>query len=267
MDFKTLLAIQKIPKLRFPERILLSELIGENFSELNLEDLQEILRRPLNLPCFDARRIMIHAQREFDLCEEYGISMLWVTDKEYPPQLREIHNPPAMLFYRGTLPVWNKPQVAIVGTRRPNGRGVKLSYRLGFDFGSYHIPVVSGLAYGVDASAHKGVLDAAGTAIAVLGSGLDKVYPQGNAALASSIIKKGGCIMSEYPPGVLPLKHHFPARNRIIAGLSRAVVVAQAPESSGALITAQLALDEGRDVAVLDPAILGSEGKGWKESD
>jgi len=157
----------------------------------------------------------------------------------YPPLLHELSDPPLLLYYRGVLPD-RKPMVAVVGTRNPSGSGRTQAYRLGFELGTAGIPVVSGLARGIDSMAHRGNLEGKGKTVAVLGNGLDSVYPVSNRGLALRVLDTGGCLVSEYPPGVPPYKWHFPARNRIIAVLGRATIVVEAPEHSGALITASL---------------------------
>jgi len=179
-----------------------------------------------------------------------GIGFVSIDSPDYPPLLREIYDPPRGLFFRGNLPSWDRPMVAIVGTRRPDGAALGEAYRISRDLAQGGVPVVSGLALGIDSLAHKGCLEGRGLTIAVLGSGVDEVYPASNRDLARRILSTGGCLLSEYPPGTPPLKHHFPARNRIISGLSRGVLVVEAPEVSGALITARFALEQGRDLWV-----------------
>jgi DNA processing protein len=178
--------------------------------------------------------------------------------------LRELHDPPTVLFYRGTLPDPELPMAAVVGTREPTGIGLAQAFEFGRSFARSGIPVVSGLARGIDALAHRGALDGGGSTIAVLGSGLDEVYPASNRLLARRIVESGGVLMSEYPPGTAPQKWHFPARNRIIAGLARATVVVEAPDSSGALITAQFALDLGRDLWVGTSCVSSPVGGGGR---
>ncbi|HUJ76946.1 MAG TPA: DNA-processing protein DprA, partial [bacterium] len=138
----------------------------------------------------------------------------------------------------------------------------RAAFRLGAELGRAGVGVVSGLARGIDREAHDGCLQAAGRTVAVLGNGIDQVYPPSSRPSAMAILSRGGAILSEYPPGVPPLQYHFPARNRIISGLCRGVVVVQAPEKSGALITAEHALQEGRDLFVHRAGLAGSAGAG-----
>jgi DNA processing protein len=149
-----------------------------------------------------------------------------------------------------------------VGTRRPSPAAAAAAYSLGKEFGLSGVPVVSGLALGIDALAHRGNIEAGAPAVAVLGCGPDQMYPLSNRDLARRILSGGGALVSEYPPGTGVRKWNFPARNRIISGLSRLVVIVEAPESSGALITASFALEQGRDLVVARAGVSSSRGQG-----
>jgi DNA processing protein len=168
-------------------------------------------------------------------------------DAEYPAHLREIPAPPDRLWVRGGLVDEDALAVAIVGSRRATPFGLELAERLAGDLAARGITVVSGLARGIDSAAHRGALEAGGRTIAVLGSGVDVVYPPENRRLAARIVERGA-LMSQFAPGAPALAHHFPVRNRIIAGLSLGVVVVEAAEQSGTLITAGHAGDLGREV-------------------
>ena len=166
-----------------------------------------------------------------------------------PYALREIPGAPLLLYRAGKG--WTGGEaVAVVGSRAPTGPGREFARVLSGELAAARWTVVSGMARGIDAAAHKGALHAGGTTVAVLGCGVDVAYPREHAELRDEILEKGA-IFSEYPPGSLPLPHRFPERNRIVSGLSRGVIVAEAPERSGALITARLALEQGRDVMVV----------------
>ena len=182
----------------------------------------------------------------------------FVPKPQFPPLLRAIHDPPPGLFVRGDgdLGLLARPAVAIVGARACSGYGASVARMLGRDLAAAGLVVVSGLARGVDAEAHRGALDAGGVTVAVLGCGIDRDYPAAHAELARRIAATG-LIVAEYAPGVEPSPWRFPARNRIIAGLCAATVVVEARERSGALITADLALEEGRDVLAV-PGEIGS---------
>ena len=176
----------------------------------------------------------------------------------FPPLLGAIHDPPPGLFVRGgaDIELLARPSVAVVGARACSGYGAAVARMLGRELAAAGLVVVSGLARGVDAEAHRGALDAGGTTVAVLGCGIDRDYPAAHAELARRIAA-GGLVVSEYAPGVEPAPWRFPARNRIIAGLCAATVVVEARERSGALITADLALEEGREVFTV-PGEIGS---------
>jgi DNA processing protein len=166
----------------------------------------------------------------------------------YPPLLSELHDPPARLFLRGGLPdLLARPAVAIVGARSCSSYGAQVAQELARDLATAGVVVVSGLARGIDGEAHRGALAGGGVTVAVLGCGIDRDYPRSHAELARRIAEDG-LVVSEYPPGVEPAPWRFPARNRIIAGLAHATVVVEARERSGALITADFALELGRDV-------------------
>jgi DNA processing protein len=178
--------------------------------------------------------------------ERAGIDIVLRSDLRYPPRLAAIADPPFLLYLRGTLPV-DEAAVAIVGSRRVSPYGLAIAECLGRDLARAGVWVVSGLARGVDAAAHRGALNGGGRTLAVLGSGLDCVYPPEARSLARGIAATGG-VVSEFPPQAPPLAGHFPVRNRIIAGLSLGVVVVEGAADSGALITAQLAAEQGREV-------------------
>ncbi len=170
---------------------------------------------------------------------------------QLPPVLSVTSAPPKVLFSAGEPLCLLKPMVAIVGTRRPSLYGVRMAYLLARDLARAEVCVVSGLARGIDGAAHSGALAGSGLTVGVLGHGLDRIYPREHGELAHRICRSGGLLLSEYPDGTPPLPHHFPCRNRIIAGLSLAVVVIEAAEKSGSLITAGFAADEGREVFVV----------------
>lgn len=174
------------------------------------------------------------------------ISAINYQSNHYPALLRDITSPPPKLFYRGQLPP-ERPTVAIVGSRRTSTYGRNITYRLASELAAAGVTIVSGLALGVDSVAHLAALDAGGITVAVLACGLDQVYPHSNRGLAERITERGA-VISDYPERTQPLRHHFPARNRLIAGLSHAVIITEAAAKSGALITANFALEQNRQV-------------------
>ena len=183
---------------------------------------------------------------------------------QLPPLLRAIHDPPGRLYVRGDpdLEILARPAAAIVGARACSPYGAQVARMLARQLAAAGVVVVSGLARGIDAEAHRGALDAGGTTVAVLGCGVDRDYPAAHAELARRIGESGGLIVSEYEPGVEPAPWRFPARNRIIAGLCAATVVVEARERSGALITADFALEEGRDVLAVPGEITSALSAG-----
>jgi DNA processing protein len=184
---------------------------------------------------------------ELETAGRAGVQLVTLVDPEYPALLREIDDPPFALYVRGRLPVDTSRTIGIVGTRRGTQYGKLVAARLASQLAMKGIVIVSGLAAGIDAAAHQGALDVRGHTVAVLGCGLDIPYPKTNQPLLERITAEGTA-MSEYPLGTRPAKWTFPQRNRILAGLCRGVVVVQAPLRSGALITARLALEQGREV-------------------
>jgi DNA processing protein len=181
----------------------------------------------------------------------------------YPPLLAQLHDPPPRLYLRGEQAgVLERPAVAVVGARSCSAYGAHVARTLGRELAGEGVVVVSGLARGVDAEAHRGALDSGGTTVAVLGCGIDRDYPARHAELARRIVAGGGLVVSEYEAGVEPAPWRFPARNRVIAGLALATVVVEARERSGALITADFALELGRDVFAVPGEITAALSSG-----
>ncbi len=186
--------------------------------------------------------------------EEDGHHLLSFDAPHYPALLREIPDPPVALFVKGRPEVLNELQIAIVGSRKPTRAGCRLAGEFAAQLVEYNVTVTSGLAGGIDTCAHRGSLSADGKTLAVLGHGLDMIYPAGNRKLSEEIAASGA-LVSEYPLGHKPLPHHFPARNRIISGLSLGVLVVEAAAKSGSLITARHATEQGREVFAIPGSI------------
>jgi DNA processing protein len=233
--------------------------------------LAEALERPaehvdlLGVPAREAlrsgtaRRL---AEAEARRAEALGVRIVGRDEPDYPPWLRRVYAPPPVLWVRGTLVAGEGERaVAVVGARAATGLGLAFARTLARDLASAGLTVVSGLARGIDTAAHRGALDGRGRTVAVLGSGLDRLYPAENAALADAVARDG-VLVSEFPLDTGPWKGNFPRRNRVIAGWARAVVVVEAGRRSGALSTAKAALDEGREVMAVPghPAQPGAEG-------
>jgi DNA processing protein len=185
--------------------------------------------------------------KELALAQRQGVAIVTLEDDEYPKLLRAIPDPPLALYVRGTLTGADEMAVGIVGARRASFYGTQCAERLGYDLALRGVTVVSGLAHGIDGAAHRGALRASGRTLAVLGSGLARIYPPEHEPLAVQVAQQGA-LLSEYPMDTVPLPHNFPRRNRLISGLSLGVVVVEAARRSGALITADCALEQGREV-------------------
>ena len=192
-------------------------------------------------------RDSIDVDAEWNLCQQENINILTRPDPTYPRMLREIHDPPATLFCRGTLIADDNLAIGIVGSRHATRYGLAQAERLAGSLARAGMTIVSGLARGIDAAAHRGALDAGGRTIAVLGSGVLNIYPPEHQDLASAVAASGS-LMSESPPRFQPLSGSFPQRNRIITGLSLGVIVVEAAQRSGALISARHAMEQGREV-------------------
>lgn len=206
---------------------------------------------------FDLEKMQTELTRE-------NITAIVLGQKDYPGLLAQITDPPQVLFMRGKLPEFKRPTVAVVGTRNCTSYAKRVTEELTEQLAGQGIAIISGLALGIDGVAHAAALKAKGITVAVLGSGINKksVYPGAHQQLAEQIIKQGGAIVSEYPPGFEPTQYSFPERNRIIAGLSLGVLVTEASTKSGALITAKCALDYNREVFAVPHPITSEAGEG-----
>lgn len=199
----------------------------------------------------------------YDRLEEQGLRVVLFEEKEYPERLRHIPHAPFGFYIRGELATNDLPlALAVVGTRRASDDGKRTARQFAYELASAGFTIVSGLAFGIDAAAHAGCLDARGTTIGVLAGGLDSVYPRTHDALARKILDQGGALISEYPPGESPYDYRFIERNRIISGISQGVLIVEAPESSGALATARYAVEQNRDVFVTPGAMTATGFKG-----
>lgn len=226
-----------------PERLFFAEkqeILDAEIEGLTGEHLDVLLRHDLSA-----------AEETLSDCAKAGLQVLTYDSPLYPKRLKAIYDPPIVLYYRGTLPDFDKlPTIGVVGTRHPSVYGRQAAKRLGGEIAAAGGLVVSGLAEGIDGAAMEAALSAGFPAVGVLGCGADVVYPRKHKALFQET-ERLGCILSEYAPGSPPLGWHFPRRNRIISGLSCGVVVVEAPERSGSLLTAKHALEQGRDVFVV----------------
>ena len=190
-----------------------------------------------------------------------NISAISRGDVRFPTALEAIHDPPETLWITGDVDALRAPSVAIVGSRAASPYALEVARRLGADLARRNVAVVSGMARGVDSAAHRGALEGGGITIAVFGCGVDVIYPPEHRGLAARIVERGA-LVSEFPPGTPPLRSYFPQRNRIISGLSLAVVIVEAAEGSGSLITADFALEQGRTVLAVPGNVLGGRNFG-----
>ncbi|MBR5927757.1 MAG: DNA-processing protein DprA [Spirochaetia bacterium] len=265
MDNKDYLAFvfKNLKGLEMRDKISLLTLLEERVSkEISISGVKKCISGHFakNLKALDAA--FKAADREIKAVEKSSVKFISIFSPLYPPLLKEIYDPPFILFYRGLLPASYDRTIGVVGTRYPSGAALTAAFDMGFGFGVNGVRVVSGLALGIDRHAHIGNMAAEMSAIAVLGNGIDQIYPYANRKLAYQMLDDGGVIFSEFGPGVPPSKFTFPKRNRIISGLSAAVVVVQAPRRSGALITADYAAEQGREVYVHDAGLPFPQGTG-----
>jgi len=212
-------------------------------------ELEHLRLPPEAVDTIIARDLLPRAEAEIFSVKKLGGEILLLDDGIYPSLLREIYDPPIVLYVKGA---WSdcldQPCIGVVGSRRCSTYGQNAAIMLGRDLAQRGITVVSGFARGIDAAAHRGALEAGGRTVAVLGTGIDEVYPRDHKKLAAEILDRGGALVSQFPLGTPPVSENFPYRNRIISGLSLGIVVVEAAENSGSLITARLAMEQNREV-------------------
>jgi len=250
------LMLSRLRDLSQREKILLCESFNteQDLIQKSQADIEAVIGHKL-AAFWDINVVRTLAERDAAAARQRGINMVSWHSPAYPPLLREIYDPPVLLFFRGVLPNPEAPLAAVVGTRKPSPQAAAQAFGIAKGLARGGISVVSGLAFGIDAAAHRGNIEGGASTIAVLGSGVDEVYPSSNRPLARRILETGGALLSEYPPGASPRKWNFPARNRIIAGLARGVLIVEAPQKSGARITARFALDYNRDLWVASAGV------------
>ena len=262
MDLQTAVAASMLPGSR--------SLIGSIFKDIRHRDVRgtaalSSILSVLGFPSEVHDEICDLALHQAEAALERGRHLGFVTavagDAVYPPLLACIPDPPPVLWTLGDAEAHQRPGVAIVGSRYASPYALAVGERIAAELAERGVVVVSGLARGVDSAAHRGCLKQGGRTVAVLGSGLDRIYPREHRDLASSI-SKGGTLTAELGPGAPPLAEHFPLRNRIISGISLAVVVVEASEKSGSLITARCALEQGRDVMAVPGSVLSGRNRG-----
>lgn len=258
------ISLNRITFLKFEEKKILAKYLDNSngLVLLSIEEISKIINRKISSSViWDGKENLRMAKIAFHYCEAMNVKVLLYDDEEYPALLKQISDPPYLLFCRGNFSLLNENCVSVVGTRRLSAEGKNATLNFTYDAALNGCNIVSGLAYGADSYAHKGAINAffdcedkelstqvLGKTIAVIPSSIDEIVPYGHKKLASQILQCGGCLISEYEPKMGMASWHFVARNRIIAGLSAGTVVIEAPCGSGALITADFALEYNRDL-------------------
>ncbi len=265
--YRGLLALQQVPDLGLRRiKLLLDKTGTDDASDLFNMKARDLLRidgigetvaaNIQNFKAWDAVDEIITKTTNIKA------SLVAFNDEEYPSLLRHIYDPPILLWIRGDQSVLNHDGIAIIGTRNPSRYGMEQAAKWATLLSDTGICINSGLAYGVDAIAHRNTLDAGGKTVAVLGSGIDVIYPYKNKPIAERIIENGGAVITEYPPGTPPDAVNFPGRNRIVSGMSRGVLVIESGIKGGSMITARYALDQNREVFVIPHPLNNARGEG-----
>ncbi len=254
--------IQKLTSLE-KEKILNKYESPENIWNLDFNTLKN--ETDLSDECIN-EIVNYEYRQNLDKYQKYmkvnNIKMITLNDYEYPDKLRNIYDKPIVLFAKGNLQLFNSKSIAIVGSRNCSNYGVQVAKKFSYNLAKENICIISGLAKGIDKCAHIGALKAQGATIAVIGNGLDYIYPYENKDLYERILKNNGLIVTEYIIGTKPEKLNFPARNRIISALSDGIIVVEAGEKSGALITAEFGLEHGKEIFAVPGNIDNSNSKG-----
>ena len=259
MDLHTAISVSMVPGSRARVSRTLKAL--REYSAPTVEDLLDALGLPQHQHAAIASEARRGADTLLEASKSSGMRAISCFDAEYPALLGCIADPPPVLWIRGDAAVLACPSVAMVGSRAATAYALQVGARLGAELAERRIVVTSGLARGVDSAAHRGCIDAGGFTVAVLGSGVDRIYPAEHEELGQRIAAHGA-VISELGPGAPPVPEHFPLRNRIISGLSLGVVVVEASENSGSLITARCALEQGRDVLAVPGSVLTGRNRG-----
>jgi DNA processing protein len=221
---------------------------AERVFNASLTELEATGMRAVSAQSIATGKSLELAQEECRKAVEAGARIISLSDPEYPSRLKEIYDPPVILFVKGSVEVLAQPGIAMVGTRHPTPYGSGMAERLSTDLAARGLVIISGLARGVDTASHRGAVAAKGKTVAVLGTGIDIMYPKENTRLTEQIVALGGALITEFPVGTFPAPQNFPIRNRIISGMSAGVLVVEAAEYSGTRITSRLALEQNRDV-------------------
>ncbi|MGB0046553.1 MAG: DNA-processing protein DprA, partial [Terriglobales bacterium] len=221
---------------------------AERVFQASLTELEAMGMRAVSAQSLATGKSLELAQQECTKAVEANARIISLADPEYPARLKEIYDPPVILFVKGCVEVLAQPGIAMVGTRHPTPYGSGMAERLSTDLAARGLVIISGLARGIDTASHRGAVAAKGKTIAVLGTGIDVMYPKENTRLTEQIMALGGALITEFPVGTSPAPQNFPIRNRIISGMAAGVLVVEAAEYSGTRITSRLALEQNRDV-------------------
>ncbi len=241
--------LSKLEIITAKEKLNLIEKYGiKNLWDLDKTQVFDILKNNEKVEVFFENKNKYNLEKYLEYNYKNDIKMISIIDKKYPKMLNHIYDAPVVLYAKGNINVLENPSFAMVGARSVSEYGIKVAKNISYNLAKHNYNVVSGLAKGVDTYSHIGALNAHGSTIAVIGSGLDIIYPKENTKLYEDIIDKKGLILTEYVVGEKPKPINFPARNRIISGLSLGVLVIEASKNSGSLITADFALEQGRNV-------------------
>lgn len=272
-DLPTLLALHRLPKMGpVKMKAILNKFQGwqkdgstdQLQSQFRLfSEMKDLFAKDDTCLVFEGKADWHGVEKDLHWAQKKNHHILTWSDPEYPKLLQEIHSAPPILFVEGNITLLSKPQLAMVGSRNPTPMGRETATSFAKRFAEMNWIVTSGLAFGIDAAAHRGALQRQGKTIAVLANGLDQIYPSQHKKMAHEIIESGeGALVSEFPIGVPPIPSHFPRRNRIISGLSLGTLVVEAAIKSGSLITAQYAVDQGREVFSIPGSIYSAQAKG-----
>jgi len=221
---------------------------AERILQASLTELEATGMRAVSAQSIATGKSLGLAQDELAKAVQANARIVALSDPEYPPRLKEIYDPPVILFVKGSVELLSRPGIAVVGTRHPTPYGSGMAERLATDLAARGLVIISGMARGIDTASHRGAIAAKGKTIAVFGTGIDVPYPRENTRLAEQILAFGGSLVSEFPIGTSPVPQNFPIRNRIISGMSAGVLVVEAAEYSGTRITSRCALEQNRDV-------------------
>ncbi len=231
---------------------------------LNKEELLEVVGEKIAKEILDIK-YKENLESELMYLKRNNIELISIMDSRYPKKLQEIYDKPICLYVKGNVEILNSFSIAIIGCRNNTEYGEQMARKITQDLVQRNVVTVSGLARGIDSITHKATVEKNGKTIAVIGSGLDNLYPKENIRLARNIIEKGGAIITEYPMGTKPEKMNFPARNRIISGISNGIVVVEAKKKSGTMITVDFALEQGREVFCVPGNVNSKNSEGTNE--